>query len=373
MRVLAILLGTTFFVGCSDPAAATQLPSPPPRPAPLQLEHDFGVLAHGERRETEFLVDLAALGEPLVPLRVHLDCQCGQGELRLRDRDGNDRFVDGRPIPANLPTADERLYLRVTVDTNRLEATDLPPVWHRGFLVLQSPADMTGTMRVSWPVRIRFAMDAPVELRPFTALDFGSVPVSSTKTFETTLRGDEHHRDLTFAAPVSDDPLLRVELGDGDPRRLRAFCTPGAEGNHRALVTIPTSLPGYTLRLQATWKSVPDLEASPLAKIAFRTDLAQAQPANAADRQFVLVTDHDTRRPAEFAVFTVVAGDGRDLAPCFDVTLTPVPGNDRQHRLAVRYRGGLDDGVRATIRLTKAGADGPFLPIELVVFPTKDS
>ena len=40
----------------------------------------------------------------------------------------------------------------------------------------------------------------------------------------------------------------------------------------------------------------------------------------------------------------------------------------RQRRMFVRYTGGLTEGVRASIVLTKDGERGPFLPIELVVF-----
>jgi hypothetical protein len=121
-----------------------------------------------------------------------------------------------------------------------------------------------------------------------------------------------------------------------------------------------------------TWKTVPDLEASPMPKVAFRAVLDRAQREDEAVGQFVLVADHDLRRKPEFAVHKIVTGEGRDIASCFAVTFTPLHDDARQHRLQVRYTGGLAAGMRGVLELTKDGDIGPFLPIELVVFPAKD-
>ncbi|MEO6597877.1 MAG: hypothetical protein ABIP94_24305, partial [Planctomycetota bacterium] len=102
----------------------------------------------------------------------------------------------------------------------------------------------------------------------------------------------------------------------------------------------------------------------------FRADLSRAQGPAEITSQFVLVTDHDERRSAEFAVHEIVADDSRDAAASFAVTFAPIPGQPRQHRLFVRYLGGQTDGFRGRIVLTKSGAEGPFLTIELVAFPT---
>ena len=362
MRV-ANLAAACLLAACSDPVADPKLAA---------LEHDFGVIPHGEKREHEFLFDLKSLGEPYVPLRVHLDCSCGLADMRLRHRDGSERSIDGSPNPAFAAGPDETLVVHVVIDTNRKEAVDLPKTTSRGYIVLQPTRDQTGNLRLNWPLVLRFGIDAPVVLHPFAALDFGRIPVSGTGEMITTLRGDEQHQDLKFGPVASTDPHVTLELEPAaDNIVLRARCQPGEPGNYRAIVAIDTSLPGYRVHLDATWKVVPDLEASPMAKVSFRADLSRAQNGAEAASQFVLVTDHDARRSPEFTVHQIVGDDGRDVRKSFEVTLVPIPGQARQHRMLVRYVGGLVLGLRGKVVLTKDGATGPFLPIELVVFPTK--
>jgi hypothetical protein len=229
---------------------------------------------------------------------------------------------------------------------------------------------MTGLQRVQWPFLIHFGIDAPVDLRPFAALDFGRVAGSQTASVLTTLAGDQNHPDLRFLDVTSSDPYLDVELEPADGHTvLRARCRPGEPGNYRAIVSVGTSLPGYRIDLAATWKVVPDLEATPLDRIAFRARLDEAQEQGFERRQFVLVTDHDSRRSPEFSVHRVVDLADHDASSHFAITIEPVPGNDRQQRLMVRYLGGLSAAFRGKIVLTKDGQGGPFLPIDVAVFP----
>jgi hypothetical protein len=370
-RVLLLLLLTT----CShEPAGAP--PQDPPvgaKPALRPLEHDFGVIPHGASRQHEFAIALDALDERWVPLRVHIDCSCGRADLRLRKPDGSERFVVPDGSLANLPAADERLWLRVVLDTADREPIDLPNTTSQGYVVLQHPEDPTGTARIQWPLRVRFGIDAPVLVRPLATLDFGRVPLSQRAHLVTTLRGDERHPGISFGAATSSDPNVAVEIvPDGEVWRLRATCRPGALGNHRAAIAIENSLPGYRLSLAATWKAVPDLEAVPLPKLSFRAPLGRAQREDEVASQYLVVVDHDTSRPPEFAVARIVAVGGRDLAPCFAVSFAALPAESRQSRMTVRYLGGLTATTRASIVLTKDGERGPFLPVELVVFAAKD-
>lgn len=340
---------------------------------PLTLEHDFGVIPHGESRQHEFLLDLSQLGEPWVPLRVHLDCSCGRADLRLRHTDGRERFVDASGSATNLPGPGESLVLRVVIDTATKEAVDLPHTQSRGFVVLQLASDISGSSRIQWPLLVRFGVEAPVVLHPLATIDFGRVPLSGLGHRVTTLRGDEHHADATFGPVSCSDPSVAVELvHDTDHWLLRATCTPKELGNHRAAITVQNSIPGYRLELAATWKVVPDLEAVPLPKISFRAALGRAQRADETAGQFVVLVDHDVRRSPEFAVHRCVDDAGADLSSHFAVTFEPT-ADPRQQRMCVRYTGGLLQGVRGSIVLTKNGAQGPFLPIELVVFAAKDA
>jgi hypothetical protein len=366
------LVPLVVFVACSRGAPDAAPPQSPSRQPPLALEHDFGVIPHGESREHEFALDLARLPERWVPLRVHLECSCGHAELRIRATDGTERVVDHSGSAANIPGNSERLVLHVVLDTKLREAIDLPPTSSRGYVTLQLATDITGVTRIQWPFVLKFGIDAPVELRPVATLDFGRVALSRRGSVTTTLRGDQRHANATFGPVTSSDPAVTVELEPADDHWLvRAACTPHHARSDRATVSIATSIPGYTLQLAAVWKGVPDLEATPLAKVSLRADLTRAQRAEEAVGQFVLVTDHDTRRRPEFTVHRIVDDGGRDLGPSLEVTFEPIPEQPRQHRMHVRYLGGLSQRTRGSIVLTKNGNAGPFLPIEVAVFPTR--
>ena len=161
---------------------------------------------------------------------------------------------------------------------------------------------------------------------------------------------------------------------------------PGSLGNHRGLILVETNLPDYTIAIEAKWKVVPDLEATPINKISFRTPLGSPQGPGVEFRQSVLVIDHNKRRSPEFLVRSVVGDDGRDVSHCFEIKMTAVPTEERRQRLSVRYLGGLlpdnepsdrpPSTFRGKILLAKhpkdiVENDDPILPIQLVVFPSK--
>jgi len=369
------------FVACSDePSRSKSLPpearNPPSKPAakaPLLLEHDFGMIPHGEVREHQVPLDLTKIGEPCVPMRVHISCSCGHADLRLVARDGSVRFVDASGLPRNLPTDGEQLFLFLRIDTGEREAIDLPHTKSDGYIVLQPLADTDGSTRFHWPFVVHFGVESPIELQPFASLDFGNVPRSRTPELLTSLRGDAQHANLTFGPVEVGDPALSAQLEPaGATTVLRVRCRPGEPGHHRAVVRVATSLPGYRPAIQVTWKVVPDLQATPMAKVVVRTVAGREQTTNEALGQFVLVVDHDERRPAEFVVHRIVADDGRDLMAHFAVTFEPIQDQPRQRRVHLRYLGGLADALRGSLELTKTGIGEALLPIELVYSPKKD-
>ena len=360
-----------FAVACSDPPP-TDTGRGSAKPTPQTLEHDFGIVPHGETRTHEFELDLAALGQPFVPLRVHIECSCGRADVRMRQPDGSERFVDGSGYARNLPRGDERAILHIELDTQKKEAVDLPLTQSRGYVLLQPLDDTTGMQRIRWPFLLRFGIDAPVRLHPYASLDFGRIAQSQLGQTVTTLRGDDAHATMTFGAVHSTNPDLEVSLEPSEGHLLlTGRCRPSTLGNHRALVTIETDLDGYTLHLDATWKVVPDLEATPIAKLSFRAPLDREQPADVEQRQFLLVTDHDTARSPEFVVRDIVDRHGKDARSHFSIRLQPMPGKPRQQRMFVRYLGGLDTAFRGRIVLGKRNAPEAILPIDLVVFPAK--
>jgi len=316
---------------------------------------------------------------------VHLECSCGRAEIVMRKPDGSERQIDGTGYPRNLPTEDETVLVRITLDTRKKEAVDLPATVSRGYVLLQPLDDDTGMARQRWAFVVRFGIDAPVILQPFAALDFGRVAESLTGEVMTTLRGDENHPELKFLEVKTTDTTIEATLEQSEDHVvLRARCKPGLRGNQRALVLIKTSVPDYVVALDVVWKVVPDLEATPMDKISVTTNLDREQPESAFKLQSVLVIDHNHHRSPEFVLRNIVGNDGRDVTSLFAVRVTPVPTSERQQRLEVRYLGGLlQDGeepgrnynFRGKIVLAKAG-EGPLdvaltLPIDLVVFQSR--
>ncbi|MBX3463130.1 MAG: hypothetical protein KF830_08160 [Planctomycetes bacterium] len=371
MRATPWIAALLPFVACGEtpprPPAARPLAPPP------SLAHDFGVIPHGSSRQHDFLLDLAALEGEWVALHVHLDCSCGRAQLLLRAADGQERPVDGRPSADNRPRPGEQLVARIVIDTAEREAVDLPATTSRGQVVLQSLADASGRHRQHLPLLLHFGVDAPVVLQPFAALDLDRVPTCRTGEAWTTLRGDEGHPQVRFVAVETSDPALDAVLEPADGHTLlRVRCRPTTVGNHRALVGVRTDLPDdYTVRLPVTWKVVPELEALPMAKLSFRADLGREQTQAEAHAQFLVLTDHDATRTAEFVLRQLVDDAGEDARAAFAVDFAPVPGQPRQCRLHVRYLGGHPDGFRGRMVIARPDTETPQLAIDLVAFPSR--
>jgi len=353
---------------CGDPQA------PPDRkPEPTALLHDFGIIPHGESRTHDYAIDVEPYGVQLIPLRVQLDCSCGHAQIILRAADGSERTVDGRPFADNAIQPGETLIARVTVDTITKDPVDLPPSTSRGYVVLQPADDRSGLRRINWPLLVHFGIDSPVEVKPFEAINFEKVPQSRTPTRILTLRGDERHRGMKFGPVTCTDPAIEATLEQtGDHTHLRVRCRPDEQGNRRAALSVGTDREdGYRVNLSVTWKVVPDLEAYPMAKLSFRTQLDREQTVEQSSSQYLQVADHDLSRDVEFAVHEIVWDDGRDAASHFEVTFAPIADRPRHRRMFVRYLGGLDKPFRGRIQLTTNGDDGPFLPISLVALAIK--
>jgi len=372
----AVILWCLTLAGCGESTTSTpQVPQDPTRPQqPPAVDRDFGIIAHGESETRDYELDVASLsGGPYVPLRAQLDCSCGHATLVLRAADGTERTVDGRPNADNAARPGETLIVRVVVNTLTKDPVDLPKTTSRGYVVLQPTDDGTGLRRVTWPILVRFGIDCPVVVSPFAAIDFGAVAQSARPEMVLSLRGDADHPDVKFRQVASSHSAIEVALEqDEGVTRLRVRCLPGEHGNGRAVVAVSTDLAsGYRVNLGVTWKVVNDLVASPMNKLAFRTKLGGAQTEAESSSQYLLVTNHDVSKSEEFTVHEIVGADGNDASSSFGVRFEAAPGRPRQKRMFVRYLGGLDATFRGRLVLTVDGEAGPFLPIQLVVFPIK--
>jgi hypothetical protein len=355
-------------------AGCRQQPEPPARGSvPVQPPpqfFDFGTIDHGKAKEHDFVLDpIAVLGPGYYPAGTHVDCSCARTLLLLRDQDGNERPVESYN-PASAPKPGELLVVRTQVDTVHKEPVDRGPTDSRLLVVFQPTTARDASARVTWPLNFRFAIDSPVRLRPYSVLDFERVPESQSAELLTTMTSDLPGRPIRFGPARCEDDRLQLSLEQRDDITfLHARLTPraGEYGAFRLLVTIDTDLEsGYRINLAAVGRIVPDLEAVPMAKLSLRADLRREQTAENAQSQYLLVTDHNTSRPAEFVVSSLVDADGKDARNCFDVTFEPVQGDPRTHRMRLRWIGQADSEFRGEIVLAKDPSEGPFLPIEVV-------
>jgi len=371
---MAIMPGSSLharlaLLACCAAAACGPDPTREATGVPPLLTHDYGTVPHGQARDHQFVVDVAGvLGPGWLPLATQLDCSCARAQMSVRGANGAVQAIDAAH-PAAALQADERLLLTLRLDTALKEAADLGPVVSRGTLVLQRADSARATARVQWPIRFHFAIDAPVQLRPFSVLDFERVPVSRPGRLVITMASDLPDQPIAFGPVRCDDPRVGLELQERENMTLlRATFTPTERtGSFRALVTVDTDLAsGYQIELAAVGKIVPDLEAIPMPKLSLRTDMSRAQPESAETSQYLLVTDHDRRRPAEFLVARIVDTSGRDASSSFAVRFEAIAGDERSRRMYVRYTGGHDGEFRGQLVLAKDPDDGPFLSIELV-------
>jgi hypothetical protein len=256
------------------------------------------------------------------------------------------------------------------VDTSKREPVDAPSLHSRATVLFQSVAARDALGRRPWPIEFDFAVDSPVRVRPFAVLDFERVPVCSPKQVLTVLSSDLPGRSIRFGPARCDDDRVQVELEQrGEDTWVRATMRPrgGEFGGMRTLVTIDTDLEsGYRVHLAAIAVVVGELEAVPSAKLSFRTDLRREQTPERAQSQYLLLTDHDVRRPAEFTVKRFVDAAGNDARHLFAITFEPVPGDTRTRRMQLRWIGRAEREFRGELVVATDVTAGPSLPIEVV-------
>lgn len=362
--VVTVVAAASLATGCG-----TDTP-PQERGSPVNLTHDYGTIQHGKAGEHDFVLDMRKdLGADYYLLGTHIDCSCARALPFFRDAAGHERAITAYG-PDAVPAPGEVLVIRLQVDTARKEPVDVGPVDSHALVQFQHKDARDGNSRQQWFLMFHYAIDAPVRVHPFAVLDFERVPQSRPGTLVTTLASDLPNRPIRFGPAHCADPRVHLELEPrGELTFLRATLQPrgGDDGFVRTLVTVDTDLEaGYQIQLAAIAQIVPDLSAMPLPKLSLRADLRRPQPPERAQSQYLLVTDHDRSRPAEFAVARVVDATGNDASADFEITFEAVAGEDRSRRMRVRWIGHRETEFRGEIALAKDPQRGPFLAIELV-------
>lgn len=376
MRLLTLAFVTLLCAAAAcGPSQADQSVSQGP-PQPPVLTHDFGVVRHGEMRSHDFVLDLReVLGPGWYSPGTHVDCSCAKTELLLRQKDGSERLLAAYQSDA-APKDGEVLVVRTILDTQKREAVDSKELESRVLVVLQRVESRDPTKRVMWPLQFRFRVDAPVRVRPVATIDFERVPPAAPKVVTLTLASDLEGQAVRFSNPSCEDARVSLALEPKDGfTLLHATLSPtkGDSGNLRAIVEVATDLsPAYTLRVPAVAAFVPDLEAIPLPKIAIRADLSSPQSKERSGSQYVIATDHDATRPAEFVVARITDARGNDASASWSITFENVPGEPRSRRVLARWVGKAEAEFRGELVLCKDPKNGPFLPVELVALHDKN-
>ncbi|MCA8942372.1 MAG: hypothetical protein KDB80_07395, partial [Planctomycetes bacterium] len=129
-------------------------------------------------------------------------------------------------------------------------------------------------------------------------------------------------------------------------------------------VEITTDVDGgdYTLMLPVSGIVVPDIEIAPPGRLGFGSiDVSDKSS------QQVMVTDHDTSRPAEFYVTGIVDRDGTDMSEDFSARFDPVPDAPRSRMLILDYAGTLDvNSFRGEVLLAKSPGGETVRTVEFV-------
>src|SRR5690606_1190545 len=138
-----------------------------------------------------------------------------------------------------------------------------------------------------------------------------------------------------------------------------------AEGPFAAELLIPTDLPGgYVLRVPLSGTIVPTVRVAPPGFLSFG-----ALPFDRPHEVHVVVTDHDTSRPADFHVVGIAGQDGADLSGHFEARVEPVAERPRSRTVHLRYLGGIESrSFRGELLLAREPAGEPSLRIRFSGF-----
>ncbi len=356
--LVTALVSLALLSACTKPPAPWQ---------PHPVFHDFGMVPHGQVAIVRVPIDFPQDRGAMLPLGYQGSCSCVSTHFVAIGKDGKERVSLGRVANEHAVLPGEKLFLELSLDTRRKEASEQKPVTNAGNVLLTDIGETLG--RVVIPISFTFGIEAPVAVSPFAHINFGALPMSQRYSLTLELRprkGTQAH----FLSAKADDPRVRVELRqDGEVCLLDVRVVPDRGlgfGPLYTTITVPTDLPdAYVVPIPVSGQIVGDIEVKPMERISFgRFDFKTPQEGS------VIVRDHDTSRPPEFEVLEVRAIVGKDLAQHMETELQPIEGDARSARLVLRYLGTFrhDRAFRGFVELGKRGGGGSVTSIEFVGF-----
>jgi len=343
------------------------------------VSYDFGTIEHGQVGHADVEIPLPSDLGPMIPLGFLRNCSCARHEFVIVGTNGKERIANERPDSVNAVQNGEKLVLRLSLHTSDLEAEDLARNMVRGHVVLQEDAD--SYRRELVPVQFSYAIETPIQVKPFAHLDLGDIARSARyhQTFELHSRrgamrmGTPHCIEPEPGAPDHwrECTDLHAELtSGGDLYLLRisfAASAERSEGPMMMAVVIETDLPNaYEFRLPVSGKLVPDIQLSPPGKFFFGT-VDFTKPS----KQYMVSTDHHPDRTLDLVVQGIVDAAGKDISEHFDLHISPVPDDSRSQQLSLTYDGAIEPVQRrftGTVYLGTGDDHDPVINLEIVAF-----
>lgn len=323
-------------------------------------------------------IDLPQDRGPMVPLAYRGNCSCAATQFVIVSKDGRERVSLGRPTIEHAVLPGDKLFLELTIDTRRKEASEQKATTNSGDVLVTDLADKFG--RISIPISFTFGIATPIVLSPFAHVEFGELPLSRrfSVTLELRPRPGTHAQ---FLSATASDPRVSVELRPPTAPERAAMQQPDdvslldvrvvpdrglGLGSLHTMIRVQTDLPdGYVVPIPVTGQIVSDIEVKPMERVSFgRFDFTQPQEGS------VVLHDYDLSRAPEFEVLAVRALVGKGVAQHVRAELQPTEGDERGARLVLRYDGGLrqERSFRGFVDVGKRGSAGSLVSIEFVGF-----
>ncbi|MCA8958851.1 MAG: hypothetical protein KDC87_22425 [Planctomycetes bacterium] len=359
-RTLSLAL-VAWIVVCSctkrqKPALHQALPAP---------HHDFGTLDLGTSATCDMDIPLPS-GGAVIPQAYQGDCGCASGMLMIRRTDGSTEPIYGLSQDERTMQLGEKLVLRLTLDTRKKEALDLPRTVSHGFVGFKV------VHGAAWrfdrqPIQFHYAIHTPIRVMPVSHVEFGELPMSSSPLVrELELSSNDPGRPLSLGTPTSNQDCVEARLVQSDGKTiLRIQITPRTDERTSprvsCAVTIPTGIASYPkLVIPVTGKFIGDIEYEPSYTVSFNLF-----PFTKAREGFVNLIDHDRRRPAGFSIVSLKSDQGEDLTRHFEVNLSSLSA--RKTRVTLNYRGTMrGKTMRAWLHLAKQPGGDPVARIRVI-------
>ena len=319
--------------GCAWSVVAAVLVSCGRSPEPSPLQHDFGVLAWGGAASHEFVVDVRRHGVFVRALGVQFECSCASATLLARDASGVERSLDDASWDEKRVRDGEMLIVRVRLDAAQKPLLDEPLAEHEAELLLAS-GEGDGANEFSVPLRLRYGIDAPVQLVPQEGVDFGRIRRGVERTVRVRIVPDDAAAPAAYGEPRAEDSRLRCKLEHGANGIELVVSATFDDGDSPGLVVgsvvVPRGDGVAPLRIQVAGRVVAGIEAS-VSNLTFGAE-------DGAQERYFFVDDHDASSAPKLVVERFADHANQPLDATFDLSMASEEGVPGRLRVTLRRK-----------------------------------